>query len=265
MNIVEAYKKFNNQLIILISGMSGSGKSKLAENISKDFNLTIINQKDYYKKNHDEKFTLFDGTDIINWYTNDAYDWKKFNEDINNKKKDGVVVIGLSFPTSNIDFKPDFHLTISIKKQNLLEKMEKLLEENKDKYPEKYEEMKSGKMKYIFNKLSYPFYLNSIEESIVNKFINANDMDDDKIYDIAFDYLINRIDKNVHKNETLKREENILDSTDSIITETTDPLEFVEHYDKESPYEDIASIDENQDLKEIDAYEYGLKGEYIYW
>ena len=36
-NVVEAYIKLNSQLIILISGFSGSGKTLLAKNIEKDF------------------------------------------------------------------------------------------------------------------------------------------------------------------------------------------------------------------------------------
>ena len=38
MNILEAYIKFNEQLIILISGFQGSGKGKLADQIKSLFN-----------------------------------------------------------------------------------------------------------------------------------------------------------------------------------------------------------------------------------
>lgn len=293
-NIVEAYKRFNKQLIILISGMSGSGKSKLAENISRDFDLEIINQKDYYKKSHNEKFTYFDGTETVNWYTNDAYNWTDFNDDVNNMKSRGVIVVGIAFPTQYLNFKPDFHITVSVKKAVLLERMEKLMEQNKEKYPDKYDDMTSGRMKQMFNKLSYPYYLKSLEESVVNKFINASEMTDDQIYDNAFDYLIAEIEKRVYKldknpanigrlsqninnnsdNNNNENENdndnddnnNDEDDSDSITSESTDPLEMIEHEDDgESPYEDTNSIDENGNALTINAYEYGLKGDYIYW
>ena len=52
MNIIEAYIKFNSQLIILISGFSGSGKTLLGRNIQRDFKLQFINLNDYYKENY---------------------------------------------------------------------------------------------------------------------------------------------------------------------------------------------------------------------
>ena len=58
MNIIDAYKKFNKQLIILISGMSGSGKSKLAKNIAEDFNLEVIKQNDFYKNPYSNEWKM---------------------------------------------------------------------------------------------------------------------------------------------------------------------------------------------------------------
>jgi hypothetical protein len=79
MNIVEAYLKFKGQLIILISGISGCGKSSVARKLSNDLNIKYINQFDYYIKNYDNQFTFPNGTNITNWYTDDAIDWTKFN------------------------------------------------------------------------------------------------------------------------------------------------------------------------------------------
>ena len=39
MNIVEKYIEVNDGMFILISGLSGTGKTKLAKNIAKDFKL----------------------------------------------------------------------------------------------------------------------------------------------------------------------------------------------------------------------------------
>ena len=50
MNIVEAYIKKRKQLIILISGFSGCGKTVIAKNISKDFNISFLNLNNFMKK-----------------------------------------------------------------------------------------------------------------------------------------------------------------------------------------------------------------------
>jgi uridine kinase len=42
MNVAEVYNKYNTQLIIIISGLSGSGKTELANNISKLFKIKMI-------------------------------------------------------------------------------------------------------------------------------------------------------------------------------------------------------------------------------
>ena len=87
MNIVEAYIKFNGQLIIIISGLSGSGKSKLAKYICNDFKLKIINQNDYLINKN--------SNNIENLYNENNIDWNKFNDEINNNKSDGIIIIGL--------------------------------------------------------------------------------------------------------------------------------------------------------------------------
>jgi uridine kinase len=55
MNIVEAYIKFNKGLIIVVSGISGCGKTTLARDIERDFNLKLIDQYDYYLEKYDNK------------------------------------------------------------------------------------------------------------------------------------------------------------------------------------------------------------------
>ena len=51
-NIVEKYIQNKDQLIILISGFSGSGKTLLAKNIERDFKLNFLNLNDFYKKDY---------------------------------------------------------------------------------------------------------------------------------------------------------------------------------------------------------------------
>lgn len=199
MNIVEAYIKFKGQLIILISGLSGSGRTELAKNIADTFKINIINQKDYYYKSHNETTTLPNNKTVVNWDSDKAYDWDKFNNDINNIKSKGVVVVGISFNKDLITFKPDYHFHLVISKQKLFEDREKLVEKNKEKCPKEYEEYKDGTAKLIFNQLTYPYYKQTTENSIINKFLNVNKMTQNELFDSAFDTLIEFINKKVYE------------------------------------------------------------------
>ena len=193
MNIVEAYTKLKGQLVILVSGLPGCGKTMVGKKISKDFNIDYIDQFDYYVKDYDKKVKLPDGSEILNIYNNDAMDWNKLNKDVNSKKKEGVVVYGVAFPNDKLDFVPDYHVHMSISKKECLDRQKSYLEKNKDKYPEEWKDIESGKERLKMNQLIYPYYLETVKESKINKFININNLDDSKAYDSAFDIIISYI------------------------------------------------------------------------
>ena len=48
MNILDAYIKFHSQFIVVISGITGCGKTSIAKKLNKTFNIQLINQTDYY-------------------------------------------------------------------------------------------------------------------------------------------------------------------------------------------------------------------------
>ncbi|QKF94229.1 putative uridine kinase [Fadolivirus algeromassiliense] len=207
MNIVEAYIKFNKQLLIFISGLPGCGKLKLAKNVSRDFKIKIIDQYDYYKKDYNVTANLPDGTKLINWYTNDAIDWDKFNEDIDKLKVNGLIVIGVSLIESHITSKPDYHFHLNISKQLCMDKRKDFLKEHKDKYEEEYKVVNTPIEKLKMNQLIFPYYLESIKKSKVNKFININEMTDDQVYDMAFDTLIEMIKKYLKQDDEIQQTE----------------------------------------------------------
>lgn len=190
MNIVEAYIKFKGQLLIFISGLPGCGKLTLAKKIAQDFKLKLIDQFDYYKKDYDVKVTLPDGTIVINWYTDDAVDWDKFNKDLNEFKKEGLIVVGFSLPEDKIKTNIDFHIHLNISKQVCMDKRKIFLEKHKDKYEEEYKLIGTPVEKLKMNQLIYPYYLDSTKKSKINKFINMTTMTDEQVYDDAFDKIV---------------------------------------------------------------------------
>lgn len=226
MNIVEAYIKFKKQLIIFISGMSGSGITQLAKNIANDFNTSIISYSNYYKKT-ENKVILTDGTEFINCNSDDTIDWKKLNDDIMNKKKNGVVVYSQSFPLDKLDnnLHVDFHIHIKLSKQNLFNRRKKFIERHPNLYKNEFDLINTENGKIIFNKYIYPYYLETINNTKINKWINANKYYDetnnsynDKNYDIAFDYLMNVINNwliNYNKNNKNRNIKTIRDNSSS--------------------------------------------------
>jgi uridine kinase len=204
MNVVEAYIKFNKQLIILITGFSGSGKTLLARKIQRDFKLEFINLNDYYKENYDKIVDLGHEVKVIDWDDPESIDWDKFNKKIDSIKNKGVVCSGFGFPSDKINFEPNFHIRIDIPKAKLIEMRHKYLDENKDN---KLNDIKDSRAELlILNKLSYQHH-----EEIKTKskytykysLFNEEDLDPDKIpdktYDDIFEYLIKEIQKNLYK------------------------------------------------------------------
>jgi tRNA A37 threonylcarbamoyladenosine biosynthesis protein TsaE len=199
MNIVQAYTKFNKQNIILVSGFSGSGKTKLAKFLAELFGFKLINLSDFYRS--DEQYdkpenyvTLRDSTKILdldNIYR--SIDWDKFNASVNAQKEHGIVVQGFGFPGSVIGFKPDFHIHIKINKENLFKNRNAYLETHPDAFGNKYRG--TATEKYIFNDITYPHYIKIVGDSKIDKFINTNDMNQEQVKDSAFSYLMNVIEK----------------------------------------------------------------------
>uniref|UniRef100_A0A6C0EC07 Phosphoribulokinase/uridine kinase domain-containing protein n=1 Tax=viral metagenome TaxID=1070528 RepID=A0A6C0EC07_9ZZZZ len=189
MNVVEAYIKFRGQLVVLVSGLSGSGKTEIARNIERDFKLKFINLNDYYKKDYG-KIVEINDQKIIDWDSADAIDWVKFNDDISQYKKDGLVACGFIFPTEFLKFDTDIHFHVKIGKTNLLEKRHQYLEKKKDEEKVLYELKENDIELLILNKITLPHYYHYLERSKIMKFLNANENSIEKLYDDVFDYII---------------------------------------------------------------------------
>jgi cytidylate kinase len=232
MNIVEAYIKFKGQLLIFISGLPGCGKMELAKNISQDFKLKLIDQYDYYIKDYNVKAMLQDGVELINWYTDSAIDWERFNADINNFKTSGLVVIGVSFPIDKLSSHADFHIHLNISKQICMQRRKEFLEKHKDdkQYKEEFDLIDTQTEKLKMNQLIFPYYLDSIKKAKVNKFININEISNDQVYDIAYDYIIDIIKKYLKHDEPISSE-NSLTPKVSKVTKTKNKKKF----EKEEP------------------------------
>jgi uridine kinase len=195
MTVIEAYIKFNNQLIILISGLPGSNKNKLSKELASIFKIKYMSLRDFLKKDYNKTVDLSNGSKVIDWDNNDAYNWDKFNSEINKCKSEGIVVAGFAFPTELVKFKVDFHINIKISKKQYIDYRHKYLTDNKDKNKELFDLIDTTTESLIINKLIYPHYLEYTQSSTINKYINTHELDYSGVLDQAFDYIIFVIQK----------------------------------------------------------------------
>lgn len=257
LNIVQAYTKFNSQFIVFVSGISGCGKTSLAKNISDKFDINLLEQFHYHKKekDYDRKVTLPDGTEHVNYYTDDAIDMKKFTKDIKKLKKQGVVVSGISL-TDKLDVKPDFHIHLSMSKQMCMEKRRKFLKRHKDKYPEESQLVNTTTEKLKMNRLIFPYYLDAKSRSKIDQVLNINEMTDNQVWDVAFNILVKFIKSQVKKKyyDWLERDGPEEDEPEHFIQPTVEPTEDfpIEDTDLES-LEEVDEMTVNEPIKESEG------------
>jgi uridine kinase len=196
-NVVEAFIKLNSQLIILISGFSGSGKTLLAKNIEKDFKIQFLNLNDYYKSDYNEIVDLGHDIKIVDWDNPEAIDWNKLNEKVNSIKNKGIVISGFGFPNDKIKFKLDFHIHLRMSKDKLIKNRHDYLEENKDNPLNDIKDTRTELL--ILNNLSFKHFMNIKDKSTYTFKLETTELNPDQTYDQVFDYLIENIEKNVYK------------------------------------------------------------------
>lgn len=201
MNIIDAYIKFNGELIIILSGLSGSHKTSIAKSIEKDFKLHLINIEKYTNANYNKIVQLNNGIKLIDWDDIESFDWDKINEEINKYKKTGIILCGPYFPDQTIKSKVNFHIQLKVQKQNLIDKRYEYVKN----HPEKFnisQPFDQQLIANIINQVTYPHFLSYGQNSKIDKYINSKDLTENQIYDEVADFLFFKI------NEYLKEYQN---------------------------------------------------------
>ena len=213
-NIVDAYKDLNGQFIIVVSGLSGSGKTELGKNISRDFKIQMLDTKKFYREKFDETIILPNKVSVINYDTDNAFNWDDMNDEVNRLKTNGVVVVGNVFPTDKLNFKADYHILLKISKQELKKNRIEYIE----KHPEKGFNIETETLR--INAVTYPYYLDAMKRMKIDKFVDVGEMSDDELYDTIFDGIIGHIKNNVYKQGREMTEPN--ESSEEIIPYNSD-------------------------------------------
>jgi cytidylate kinase len=256
MNIIEVYSKYKNGIIILFSGLEGSGKHIVATNIADKFNMEILNTNNFIKKDYTNLKTIDKDNNIqVNDIDNiDAYDWKLINEKvdeyINNifNGKNGIIIISRSFVDSLLNFKYNFHINVKISKNTFIEKREEYVRI----HPEKNIDIKTEYL--IINKLIFPQYIEYLEKTHVDKYLNANTLSTEELFDQTFDYLIYEINKFLKDNKIqvdifLKKLKNGTKNMNNNININNDNINVDNNMDNNM---DVAEVIDNNIDEDID-------------
>lgn len=193
MNLLEEYLLRNKEIIILISGLSGSKKSLLAKEIERDLKILKLINLDKYCDN--DKVPVIDimGQKVKDWDDIAAYNWNKLNNDINKFKNKGCIVYGDAFPKDKLDFETNFHIHITISKEKLVEKRREFIEKN----PEQCKDMLFflDKLGTFINKITYRHYIENRNKSKINLWLNLDEESLDTMYDKSFSFIMNGMTK----------------------------------------------------------------------
>lgn len=204
MNIVEAYLKFNKQCIILVSGLSGSGKKEIAKDIEKSISFKLINTEKYYKSIDDYKvFVDVGDIKILDWDSIEAVNWDLVNNEIKEHKSRGVVVVGNAFPKGCINEIVDIHFHVKIAKQTLLTNRKQYIEEHKFNRSNSFNELNESNELLVFNKITYPHYFEYLEKSNITMVLNLNNSTILQLQDEAFKYIMEFISKSLNSLNSL--------------------------------------------------------------
>ena len=147
MNVIEKYLEVYKQCIILLSGFEKLHLSEYAKKLAKEFNFTLIEFK-------------YPEYDDLN---------QEIEKLLKEKKPKGIIVYGLSFPTSQLKFKTSYHIAIN------------------------------GNRTLINDDDEFKIYQEYLDKSFINKFKNLKEAEfQDNIYDDIFLLCITMIMKRVY-------------------------------------------------------------------
>lgn len=189
MNLLEEYVLRKGNIIILISGLSGSKRSILAKEIERDFKILNLISLDKYCDSKKVKIIDFFENKVNDWDDIEVYDWDKFNNDVKSKKN--CVIFGDAFPKNKLNFDPDFHIHITISKEKLLESRKDFI----DKNPEKCKDVLTfiDKLGVYINKITYSHYIKNRNESKIDLWLKSEENSIEEMYDQTFDYVMNKM------------------------------------------------------------------------
>jgi hypothetical protein len=193
MNILQAYIKKYNQIIILILGLPCTNKSEIAKELGIDLNFQVIKINDFLIKDKYKEINI-DGIKTKVYEDPDNYNWDELNSKINELKINGVIIYGNYLDIEKIDWEIDFSFFYSM---NIKTCKKILFEKKMIEWEESDTKLDSDSIlnKY-FEKFLNPLYEDIKNTIKINRFFNIKDETKfDESYDDIFKTLMELISK----------------------------------------------------------------------
>lgn len=249
MNLLEEYILRKKNIIILISGLSGTKRSIIAKEIERDFKLLkLISLDDYCDVNKVKTVDFFDNK-VNDWDNIEVYDWEKFNKDIDKKKN--YIIYGDIFPKDKLNFEPNFHIHITISKEKLIEKRREYIENN----PEKCKDMLNiiDKLNTFINQITYSHYIKNRNNSKIDLWLKSEENTQEQMGDQIFEFIINKMTQflneyyisNKRNFDYIKEKENINPSSSE--DESDDSTTDNDESDDSTTENDINEVEDEVD------------------
>lgn len=193
--VLDAYFKVYGQFILAVSGISGCNKKRVAQELTNYFDAKFIDQFDYYKKNYSEIINVSgkgNSLDIINWDSDAAIDWDKFNDDVQKYAPTSkIIILGFNLKPDLIKFNIDYHVYLNVSKSDCIKKRLAFLEKHPEIENDDQKLVSAGLFETKMYNITFPFNEQVVKEMRINKFIKTQDMDAETIADIIWELVKN--------------------------------------------------------------------------
>lgn len=165
MTEIRNYLKHRGQLLICLSGVSGAGKTHNAKIIAQMLGLQFIDQDDFFKPIRQLPIChLSNGSEMRNWDCIEALDTDTMNATIAKSISTGVIFAGFACRDSIFENTIDLQIHLKINEKICYQRRQ---ETERD-------EFENPNSKLYVEEFVYPFYLETIKQSRIDKIFDTS-------------------------------------------------------------------------------------------
>lgn len=168
-------------MFLVISGISGSGKSTIGQKLAESLNLTYLDLDSFYLPQK-PVVTLSNGSQVKNWDTLEALDIETFKMTVREKVPQGLILVGFAITDEILEIKPNLHIHLSTgrNKEDIIKRCIASRRQSKGFKDDDFEPLRNGKIRIdeiMVREIVYPFYLDTVSKSTIDYTVEVFDYD----------------------------------------------------------------------------------------